>query len=148
MTNFIALKNIYILDAGTKKGALSELVNKTAATADLSNPEQIITAVMHREKLMSTGIGLGIGIPHIRSDLTIEPVISMGVCRNTLPDYDSIDGIPVNIIVLIITGIGQHREHIRILSSIISKLKNESIRNNLTNTLSPDSIFKVLETAT
>lgn len=148
MTNLITREKTFILEAGTKDGALTELVNKTAAVADLSNPEKIISALMHREKLMSTGIGLGIGVPHIRSDLTTEPVISMGVCRNALPDYDSIDGIPVKIIVLIITGIGQHKEHIRILSSIITKLKNESIRNDLINTSSTDSIFKALETAT
>ena len=88
---------------------------------------------MHREQLMSTGIGRYLGIPHIRFESVIKPIIALGIQRNGITGYDTIDNLPVKVVFMILCGNGQHKEHIKILSQIVSIMKQN------------DNIMKIIE---
>ncbi|MEJ2567734.1 MAG: PTS sugar transporter subunit IIA, partial [candidate division WOR-3 bacterium] len=61
-----------------------------------------------------------------------------------IPDYETIDNIPVKIVVLIIAGEGQHKEYIRILSLIVTKLKQSEVREKLIEAKSKKELYEIL----
>jgi PTS system nitrogen regulatory IIA component len=83
-----------------------------------------------REELMSTGIGLGIGLPHVRNECVKRPVIAIARC-NPLHDYDSIDGDPVTVVVMIAVSRGQHSTHLQLLSEVSVRLRDQRLREQL-----------------
>jgi nitrogen PTS system EIIA component len=106
--------------------------------------EMVTEKILYREQLMSTGIGLGIGIPHIRYEGVSEPVIAVGIQKDGINDYASIDNNPVKIIVMILVGKDQHKQHIRILSLIVSLLKNEDIKKRLLSAQNSEEIYTIM----
>lgn len=144
LTSLIQKDRIRILSGSTKDEAITDMIELIASTSKIKDIESIKEAISYREKLMSTGIGLGIGIPHIRSNLTEEPIVALGVCRKGLSDYESIDGQPVRIIVMIITGRAQHKQHIKILSNVVSFFKRGIIREELDAAMTVDDIWNAL----
>lgn len=101
--------------------------------------------IFYREQIMSTGIGQGIGVPHVRFEGCKSPVVVLGICPRGIEDYDSLDGVPVQIIVMILVGAEQHREYLRILSMIIRKLKIKEIQQGLLKAKSPSEIASMLQ---
>jgi len=99
----------------------------------LKNREQLAEAVFNREKLMSTGIGLGIGVPHVRLNGMKNLYMSMAINKNGITNYDSLDDIPVKIVILIIASNTQHSRYIKVLSQIAQIMKNTGIHKNLMN---------------
>lgn len=76
---------------------------------------------------MSTGIGWGIAVPHVRLTSVKSPVMALGVSRKGIQDYDSLDGLPVHYIIMIAAGRDQHAEYLRLLSLVSTRMKDESV---------------------
>ena len=93
---------------------------------------------------MSTGIGLGIAVPHARIKGIKDLVMAVGVCREGITDYETIDNVPVKIVVLIIAGEGQHKAYIRVLSLIVTKLKKVETREKILEAKDEEEIYKIL----
>jgi len=87
---------------------------------------------------MSTGIGMGIAVPHVRLASVTGPVMCAGICRYPLADYESLDGEPIRLIFMIAAGQHQHTEYLKLLSSLSLRFKNEKLRNALMS--APDSL--------
>ena len=102
--------------------------------------------IFHREKLMSTGIGLGIGVPHVRLPSVMNPVMAAALCHEPVEDYDSLDGQPVRLVFMIAAGQNQHSEHVRLLSFISSRLKNDRLREKLLTLTDKDQFYRAFIT--
>ena len=89
--------------------------------------------IFYREQIMSTGIGQNIAIPHVRFEGIETPLVYVGLSPSGIVDYESIDGQPVKIIVMILVGAEQHKEYLRILSLVVSRLKDRSLQTSLLN---------------
>ena len=135
---------IKILSGKRKDEVLSELVDLLVELYNLNDGNRLREAIFHREKLMSTGIGLGIAIPHIRIEGVKEPLIAIAVCRDGIPDYESIDNQTVKIVIMIIAGKEQHKEYITLLSQIVSKLKKDDVREKILSAENPEEILQVI----
>ena len=127
MSNFLTEKNICILKSKKKKEILEELIENLAESGKIENEKKLKDAIFYREKLMSTGIGLGIAVPHVRIEGIEKPVMALGIKHAGIPDYESIDGEVIRIVVMIVAGKEQHREYIKLLSLVVSALKNKEI---------------------
>lgn len=137
-------KLVCVLEARTKKEAVMELIallKKHGKVQDISALEKNI---FHREKLMSTGIGLGIAVPHTRMEGVARPVMAAGVAPSGIKDYESIDGEAVRAVVLIVCGSKQHKEYISLLSSVVSKLKDKNRKESLFSAESREEAFRIL----
>lgn len=135
---------ISLLKSKKKKTVLLELIDLVCKKKGLDNKKEINEAIFHREELMSTGIGLGIAVPHIRIKGIRKPIMAVGICKEGISNYETIDDIPVNIVVLIIAGEGQHKEYIQLLSLIVTKLKKEDVREKIVETGSKEDIYRIL----
>ena len=131
LINVLLPERVLILDSRTKRDALMRLADCLGTAPEIKDPEALVRGIFYREELMSTGIGMGIAVPHVRLSSVTGPVMCAGLCRNPITDYQSLDGIPVHLIFMIAAGQNQHAEHLRLLSSLSLKLKCEVLRNSL-----------------
>jgi PTS system nitrogen regulatory IIA component len=144
LKDYIDEKLISLLKVKKKEKILLELIDSICKNKELSNKKEIKEAIFHREGLMSTGIGLGIAVPHARIKGITELVMAVGICKEGISDYETLDDIPVSIVVLILAGEGQHKTYIQVLSLIVSKLKKSEVRENLMKAKNGKELFEIL----
>ena len=135
---------ILFLDSKTKAEAFEQLIKSLSETNEVTDCKELQKGILYRESLMSTGIGLEIGVPHVRLPSVKNIVMSVGVCLNPLCDYESLDNKPVRVIFMIAAGKNQHTEYIRLLASISSKLKHSAIKEKLLELKTPEEIYELL----
>lgn len=144
LVNVLAPERILILQSRTKKEALQALADCLSTAPEIQDSNALIEGIFRREELMSTGIGMGIAVPHVRLTSVTGPVMSAGICRYPIVDYQSLDGVPVHLIFMIAAGQNQHTEHLRLLSSLSLKLKCEKLRNALITAPDEPTFYRIL----
>jgi len=103
-------------------------------------------AVLEREKVMTTGVGNGIAIPHCKSSSCPEFVIALGISTNGI-NFNSVDNKNVNLIFLLLGPEDSPNIHIKLLSRISRIMSNKEIRTRLINSKSGNEAFQLIETA-
>ncbi|MGA2070184.1 MAG: PTS sugar transporter subunit IIA [Sedimentisphaerales bacterium] len=98
-----------------------------------------LQAVLSREQVRSTGIGSGIAIPHGKCNAVRELVIALGIAAQPV-EFDSVDGKPVNIIILLLSPVDQTGPHIQALARISRLMLDESFRNKLQKAASANQV--------
>ena len=93
---------------------------------------------------MSTAIGRGIAIPHVRLSSVTDLVMSVGVCRNDIIDFQSIDEIPVRILLMIAAAHNQHSYYLQTLSFLSSKLKERELREKILSAKDAAEVYELL----
>ncbi|NLP06473.1 PTS sugar transporter subunit IIA [Candidatus Fermentibacteria bacterium] len=140
----LAPERVKILSSRTKQDALRELIRLLADSGTISDSQELERLIMEREALMSTGIGLGIAVPHARLPEVQVSVIAFGTVREGIPDYESIDGSSVRIVCMIITGTQRQREYIELLSSLARVFKDESARERVLQARTSSELWAAL----
>jgi PTS system nitrogen regulatory IIA component len=135
---------VFLLQENKKREVLLQMINSICENKRLNNKERVNEAIFYRESLMSTGIGLGIAVPHVRIKGIKEPIVAVGIQKDGIPDYETIDNIPVKIVFLIIAGEDQHKEYIQILSLVVTKLKQSEVRERLIEAKSKEELYQIL----
>ena len=133
-----------LLNSKSKEEALNKLIDVCNNVPGLAGRIELADAVFKREKLMSTGIGLSIAVPHVRLNSVNEIQMAFAVNKTGIDDYDSLDNVPVRLIVLIIAGRNQHTAYIQTLSRISRLLKNVIIRERLYDCRSNKAIYDTI----
>lgn len=111
------------------KNHLFSFLAKQAVNSGIKMAEgRIIEMLWEREALMDTGIGLGIAIPHLRIDGLSQVNVFLLFNDCDVSGYESIDDRPVRIIVFILVGTHMQTEYLRVLSSAVKLLKNQTVR--------------------
>ena len=144
LSNVLNKERIVFLDCTTKTEALISLIDSLSNALEIDNKEELAEGIFYREELMSTGIGLGIAVPHVRLASVKNIVMSAGICRKPLQDYESLDGQPINFVFMIVAGKDQHIQHLKLLASISSLFKDEKFRNSLLHVKSTDEFYSIL----
>lgn len=132
------------IQSNTKDDALRELADVICKSEIIIDKKLFIRKIFEREKLMSTGIGYGIAVPHIRDTSIKDFVIAFGRKKSGL-EYDSIDNKPVKIIFMIGASDKQDKDYIRILSKLVLRLKNKNFVRQLLNARSADEIYGLIK---
>ncbi len=134
------------LRAANKRQALQELSRRAAALTEL--PERRIYDVLNeRERLGTTGIGLGVAIPHGRfAELTRFQGLFARLER-PIP-FDAIDGQPVDLVFVLLTPLDAGGDHLTALSRISRLLRDQAICEKLRGANSADALFALLTTPT
>ena len=131
------------LKAQNKKGILEELVAPVSEIANV-NQEELVKVLLERERLGSTGIGGGIGIPHGKMNEIDSLVLGFGLSRKGV-DFESIDGQPTHIFFLLITPDNSTGLHLKLLSRISRILKDDPFKARLLNATNSDEIFDIIK---
>ena len=131
------------LKSQTKKGILEEMV---APLADITGQDHkdLVRVLMDRERLGSTGIGGGIGIPHGKIKDLESLILGFGLSRKGV-DFDAIDGQPTHIFFILITPENSTGLHLKLLARISRILKNDHFKERLQNATDRDEIFDIIK---
>jgi PTS system nitrogen regulatory IIA component len=130
------------LKARDKKGVIDELVAPVAAIAGASQ-EGLVKVLMERERLGSTGIGGGIGIPHGKLKDIESLMLGFGISRRGV-DFESMDGRPTHIFFLLLTPENSAGVHLKLLARISRLLKNDTFKEQLMAANFPDDIISAI----
>ena len=131
------------MKSATKKDAIAELCELLTAQGKVKNNDAVVTALMEREKLGSTGIGQGVAIPHGKSDGVQDLVAALGISRKGI-EFEALDGEPVHIIFLLIAPANSAGQHLKALARISRLLKDKFFRQSLKDAKSVEDIQKII----
>ena len=121
---------ILLLDGTTKKAALEEII-ALATTRCTLDESQLRELIWKREKMMTTGIGNGLALPHIRVAEFPSPLVIVGICQTPIADYKTLDNEPVKLIVFLAADEKDQEAYLKLLGSISIKLKDKDIMNEI-----------------
>lgn len=124
---------------------MAELAASTGE--EIIDLELLKKEIFFREELMSTGIGLGLAVPHVRLEVLEKPVVCLGIQNKGIYDYESLDGQLVQVVLMILVGKDQHRQYIRILSQLTGMIKNKNLIGPLAGAQNPEELFQILTEA-
>jgi PTS system nitrogen regulatory IIA component len=131
------------LKSRTKTEVLDELVVPVARLAGV-NREELVRVLLERERLGSTGIGGGIGIPHGKLKHLDNLIIGFGLSRKGV-DFESLDGEPTRIFFLLVTPENSTGLHLKMLARISRILKNEPFKERLLQAGDSDEIYRIVK---
>lgn len=144
-TKFIAKESIFILDGKNKYEVLDALITQAAKQSKV-NRDTVSRLTWHREKMMTTGVGFSLAMPHIRINEIPEPVVLLGVCKNPIKDYESQDDSPIRVIVFIVAPDKNQEAYLQLLGSISRKLRHPEVIQEIVDNLSrPSAILRILK---
>jgi len=143
LSRILSVDRVVFFDTAEKAAALKTLCAALGTSPLIHNEAELEQAVFRREELMSTGIGFGVGVPHVRLASVDDLIMALGIARKPLADYSSLDDDPVQIVCMVAAGGTQHPQYIRALSAISSRLKDETVRKALISSADAVSAFKL-----
>jgi len=130
------------LKAGSKREVVEKLVGMLHEHGLINKEhDDAVNAVMEREASMSTGMQHGVAMPHARTDAVDKITLAVGLSRAGI-NFDSLDGEPSKIFVLILSPESTESPHIQVLANISALLNSEEMRNKLLECKSQDEIHK------
>lgn len=144
LKKYISPEKIFFLKNRTKEEAIRELFSYSSPFLESEHKEKILEGIFYREEIMSTGVGVEVGVPHLRRNEIKAPLITIGIQRDGITDYETIDNSIVKIVILILLEEDQHKEHIRLLSKFISILKESELRSSVINSKSGKEIYSLI----
>jgi len=106
--------------------------------------ETIKKTLFEREKSMSTGIGKGVAIPHCSCPYVDDVVMIMALSKKGI-NFDSIDNMPVHIVILLIVPKDKISQHIKTLANIAKLMSDDTLRDALSNAKDAQDIIKILK---
>jgi PTS system nitrogen regulatory IIA component len=137
-------QRVLFLDCPSKRDALLLLAKNLATAPQVKNSQELTTEILKREELMSTAIGRGIAIPHIRLQSITDLVVSVGISRVDITDFNPLDDEPVRLVFMIAAAYNQHTAYLQTLSYFSARLKNPLLRHSLINAKTEDEAYKQL----
>lgn len=134
-----------LLQAGSKKELINALVD--TLKGKLENAEQledVRKAVFEREKIMSTGVGKGLAIPHTKTRAVSENYAAFALLKEPL-DFDSIDNEPVRLVFLLVGPEANNSQHIKLLSRISRLMNSGSFRETVLRCTTTEEILHAFQ---
>lgn len=135
---------IYFSELEKKQDNLEMLIQMIEKENLVEDKNQLRKSIFEREDLMSTGIGLGIAIPHVRIKGVDDILISIMINKKGIENYDSLDGLPVKIIIMIVAGDEQHKDYLILLSQIVKMLKKDFIRKSIVESMTEEEVIELI----
>ena len=132
------------MEVDSKEEAIDELLKLFNEDERIIDIHEVKKAIMEREKIMSTGVGHGFGIPHCKTSKVTEIVAAFGKTKNPI-DFDALDGKQVKLIFLLIGKDNLVAPHIKLLSRISLLMNKEDVREKLINATSADEIYSIFD---
>ncbi len=132
------------LQGETKEQIIEELVDVLEVGDAITDRDKVLQAVLEREKIMSTGIGDGIAIPHGKSDAATRLVAALGTQKRGV-DFEALDGEPAFVFFLLVSPANVSGPHIKALARISRLLKNDDFKKKLIDATTPAEIIDAID---
>jgi PTS system nitrogen regulatory IIA component len=135
---------VVILNTNTRDETLHQLVHHIYQAGKIRDEEAFYQAIIEREKIVSTGIGMGVAIPHAKLPLFDQFFIALGVLQKSV-DWHALDGAPVRLVFMIGGPDDKQTEYLQILSSLTQIIKDEERRKKLLTLQQPSAMIELFK---
>ncbi len=142
--NILTADTIIDISSETKDSALGEMIDTASKSPHVKSRADLQASIRYRESIMSTGVGLGIAIPHAKISSVTDFVIVLGRSSSGI-EYDSLDGDPVYLILLIAASDTQGDEFLKLLGRIGTIFNVPQHIQKILSAKSPESILGLLK---
>ena len=131
------------LNGEDKYDILGKLVNVARTSNRVTDEADLLKKVIEREKIKSTGIGGGIGIPHAQTSGVTDIIACLGISGQGI-EFNSLDGKPVHLVFLIATKERTNSAYLGLLSRIARLFIDEPFKQKIIKSISPDEIMNLI----
>jgi mannitol/fructose-specific phosphotransferase system IIA component (Ntr-type) len=137
---------VFPLKGKNKKEIIKELIDVLAENKKIKekDKEEVFKCVMEREKLGSTGVGLGVAIPHGRTAAVDKIVGALGISKEGV-EFETLDGEPVYFVFLILSPLEATSDYLRAISYVARMFKDKFFREALKNISSVEEAVKIIK---
>lgn len=143
LTYYLNVDSIKIVEQSTHDEVIDLLLDSVKDSKNIEDHDDLRKLILERENIISTGIGVGLAIPHARKD-SIEDFVISAVLIKKGCDWNSIDSNPVNFAIMIASPKDTHREYLRILAQMVLFWKDTDKRKKVINAKTPQEIYDAL----
>ena len=133
---------LFDLDVENKFDLIGRLVDNIVRTHNLKDRDKLYQEVLKRERIMSTGVGKGIALPHAKTNLTNQMLGAILILSNPI-DFESLDSEPVSIIFMLIGSETNVGGHLRVLSKISRLMSSDAFRSQLSNCVNSEDVLEL-----
>lgn len=131
ISNYLDERLVLFLNASSRDKAIEQMIERLEKAGKLKNAKIFHEAILEREKIVSTGIGLGVAIPHAKLQGYDEFFIAIGIQGKHGIEWNALDNSPVRLIFMIGGPENKQTEYLKILSHLTMAIKNEERRKKL-----------------
>ncbi|MFP6849873.1 MAG: PTS IIA-like nitrogen regulatory protein PtsN [Pseudomonas sp.] len=136
-------RSLVNVPGGSKKRVLEQIANLVARELPDLDGQDIFESLIAREKLGSTGFGNGIAIPHCRLTGCSAPISAL-LRLDAAVDFDSIDGVPVDLLFVLLVPEAATDAHLELLRQIASMLDRDDVRASLRHAETSEALYQVV----
>lgn len=144
ISNYMDPQLVVILNTLTRDETLRQLVHHIYTSGKIEDEEAFYHAIIEREKIVSTGIGMGVAIPHAKLPSYDQFFIALGVLQKPV-DWHALDGAPVRLVFMIGGPDDKQTEYLQILSSLTQAIKDEERRKKLLTLQQPSAMIELFQ---
>lgn len=145
LSDYLSVEDIIFLQEDHRDAAIKTLVDHLCSHKPGIHKQNFFEAVISREKIVSTGIGNGVAIPHAKLDDLNDFILAIGIHKQEGIDWNSLDDMPVKVIFLIGGPSLDQKKYLKILSHLTMLLKEERFRKALFFYKDPEEILKIFK---
>lgn len=143
ISKYLDERLVLYLNTQSRDEALAELVELLDQKQKLHDRETFHNAILEREKIVSTGIGLGVAIPHAKLKGYDDFFIAIGIQLKEGIEWNALDGAPVRLVFMIGGPESKQTEYLKILSHLTMAIKNEERRRKLLKTFNSEGVLRL-----
>lgn len=144
LSNYIDERLILLLDTATKEEVLKKLVDVAVTVKELPAKDRFYQAVLDRENIVSTAIGMGVAIPHAKLPVYSDFFVAVAIMKKGV-DWNSIDDSLVRLVFLIGGPDGHQTDYLKLLSSLTVSMRDEQLRRRLLSAPSAQAVAALLK---
>jgi len=148
ISDYLDSRLVTFLDVNTRDEAIDSLINLLDAEGKLSEKGAFRKAIFDREELVSTGIGMGVAVPHAKLKSFTDFVIVIGILRKNGVDWNALDKAPVRLIFMIGGPDDKQTEYLQVLSLLTSAIRDVELRKKLLRATSESEVFSLFSSGT
>ena len=137
-------ERVVTLSGKTKDAVLDELCTVVAISPLVKSKEQLLNAIKAREAIMSTGIGMGIAIPHAKIESIADIIMAVGLSEDGI-GFQALDGRKVHLVILIAASNTQGDEFLKVLGIIGKFFENKRHREKFLRARNDDDVFRLFQ---
>lgn len=141
---YLSVDLVAFLDASDRDDALKQLVDLVVRKGKIAEGGMFYNAIIEREKIVSTGIGMGIAIPHAKLSGYEDFFIAIGILSKPV-NWNSMDGFPVRLIFMIGGPDDKQTEYLQLLSALTIAIKDEEKRKAMLLEKSSEKILELFK---
>lgn len=142
IAKYLNVQLVQFLDLSTRDEVLLATVNRLDKEGKLRNKQEFYKAILEREKIVSTAIGMGVAIPHAKLSDYNDFFIAIAVLQHGV-EWHALDGSPVRLVFLIGGPDDKQTEYLQILSGLTAAIKDEDRRKKMLTIHSPEAIIEL-----